>query len=705
MNWIDHTFGDMIARYVREEHTGHVGLVLLPKSTVSQAVPKKFKVDPLVQLKLIGDAYPGGFAHGHSMRNSGTTDALSFEAIREVERADGLTVVTAWRSPNSCRIEHHLIGYTGYHAVESYTVIRNESELPVTLEMLSSFSMTGLTPYTEEDVPDTLILHRILSSWSAEGRLVSTPIEDLNLEPAWARFGTRCLRFGQIGSMPVRGYFPAAFLEDTCAGVTWGVQIAHPASWQIEIGRRDNALSLSGGLADREFGHWTKTLGPGEEFQTPSAYLTTAVGHVDRAAERLTGIQARALRHVPAVEEDLPVLFNEYCTTWGSPSAANLHEIAERLKHKGIRYLVIDSGWYKQEGTNWFNSMGDWEVSLNDFPEGLKPTLEHIRQCGMIPGIWFEMEVCGAESAAFHWVDHLLKRDGLPITSGGRRFWDFRDPFVVDYLKEKVIGFIKNHGFGYLKVDYNDNLGIGCDGAESLGEGLRQQMQAVQDFFRLIQREVPDLVIENCASGGHRLEPSMVGLTSMSSFSDAHECEEIPILAANMHRVILPRQNQIWAVLRKNDSLQRLVYSLSSTMLGRMCLSGDIHELSEEQWNKVDEAIAFYKRVSPIIKEGTTQRFGPSVHSYRHPAGWQGITRTSLDGAWVMAVVHAFGGDTPEAIRLPLPASGCYQITQVFSDGNTEVQVEDGKISCRMNQPFSAVCLLLAKREVRHAIS
>lgn len=686
----------MIARYVKDKSSGQMGLVLLPQSTVSQVCSKKFKVDPLVQLKFIGDAYPGGFAHGHSMRNSGTMDVLSFEELREIEREDGTTVVTVWRSPNSCRIEHHLMGHAGYSALESFTVIRNESEVPVHVEMLSSFSLTGLTPFAEDEAPEALTIHRILSSWSAEGRLISDAIEDLNLEPAWAPFGTRCLRFGQIGSMPVRGFFPAAFITDNRTGVTWGVQIAHPASWQIEIGRSDHALYLSGGLADREFGHWTKTLAPGETFQTPSAYLTVVAGEVDLTAERLTGIQARALRHVPAVEEDLPVLFNEYCTTWGSPSAANLREIADRLKNKGIRYLVIDSGWYKQEGTNWFNSMGDWKVSQNDFPEGLKPTVEHIRHCGMIPGIWFEMEVCGAESAAFHIVDHLLKRDGLPITSGGRRFWDFRDPFVVNYLKEKVIGFIKNHGFGYLKVDYNDNLGIGCDGAESLGEGLRQQMQAVQDFFRLIKQEVPEIVIENCASGGHRLEPSMVALTSMSSFSDAHECEEIPIIAANMHRVILPRQNQIWAVLRKNDSLQRLVYSLSSTMLGRMCLSGDIHELSEEQWNKVDEAIAFYKLVSPIIKEGTTRRFGSSVNSYRHPKGWQGIMRLSPDGSQMMVVIHAFGGDVPGGIRLPLPAFGHYEIAKVFSDEKADVEVGGGVISCQMHQPFSAVCLLLA---------
>jgi alpha-galactosidase len=367
-----------------------------------------------------------------------------------------------------------------------------------------------------------------------EGRLESQPVEDLQLEPSWSGFGTRNVRFGQVGSMPVRGFFPAAFLEDTANGVTWGAHLCHPASWQMEIYRRDDALALSGGLADREFGHWMKRLEPGESFRTPSAYVTVVEGGLEEAARRLVGMQERALIGGPATEEDLPVIFNEFCTTWGSPSADSLRKIAERLKGKGIRYLVIDCGWYTEAGEDWQSNMGDWDVSRSLFPDGIEPTLEHIRSCGMIPGIWFEMEICGSGAAAFRRADKLLKRDNVPITTGNRRFWNFRDPDVIEYLREKIIRFLQRSRIGYLKIDYNDNLGIGCDGAESLGEGLRLQMEAVQWFFMRIRQEVPGIVIENCSSGGHRLEPSMLALTSMSSFSDAHECPEIPIIAANL---------------------------------------------------------------------------------------------------------------------------------------------------------------------------
>ncbi|MEG2584654.1 MAG: alpha-galactosidase, partial [Oscillospiraceae bacterium] len=119
-----------------------------------------------------------------------------------------------------------------------------------------------------------------------------------------------------------------------------------------------------------------------------------------------------------------------------------------------------------------------------------------------------EMEIVGRNAKAFHMTEHLLKKDGVVITTGDRRFWDMTDPWVIEYLSNKVIKLLKECGFGYLKVDYNDNIGIGCDGAESLGEGLRTRVLGSQAFFRKIKAEIPDLVIENCSSGGHRLEPS-----------------------------------------------------------------------------------------------------------------------------------------------------------------------------------------------------
>ena len=72
------------------------------------------------------------------------------------------------------------------------------------------------------DAHGALRIHRARSSWSAEGRLITESAEALQLEPSWTGHAVRLEKFGQIGSMPVRGWFPFAAVEDTQAGVVRG---------------------------------------------------------------------------------------------------------------------------------------------------------------------------------------------------------------------------------------------------------------------------------------------------------------------------------------------------------------------------------------------------------------------------------------------------------------------------------------------------
>ena len=682
--------GDMFVTYRHDEATGQLGLELCPKDLTGQRVERRstlagepetdrlpfghpfraWHIEPLVQAHVRGDAYPGGFAQGRTMRNSAST--RSFRFVDQQTRSDsGVTAIVTTLAARGLVCEHRLSWHHGEAGLRIATSIENRSQEEHTIEMLSSFTLGGITPFDPADAPGRLVVHRLRSAWSAEGRLESVPLEALHLERSWSGHAALCERFGQAGSMPVRGFFPFVAVEDRPAGVTWAAQIAWAGSWQLELYRNDDCLSLSGGLADLEFGQWWKRLQPGEALVTPEVYLTVAAGSVDEACRRLTSMHEAAADAAPASEADLPIIVNEWCTSWGQPTHDNVVALARRLAGSAARYLVIDAGWYAGDDGSWETAHGDWTPSRRSFPQGLAATAAAIRELGLIPGLWFELETCGPDSTAFSQLDHLLVRNGAPITSGVRRFWDLRDPWVADYLEERVIGLLRDCGFGYLKVDYNETIGIGCDGAESPGEGLRQQIEAVYGFFRRLREALPDLVIENCSSGGHRSEPSMLALTAMTSFSDAHETPEIPIIAANLHRAVLPRQSQVWAVLRQEDTPQRLVYSLAATFLGRMCLSGDLLSLTNEQWALVQQAQQLYRRVWPIIKHGSSYRYGPAPDSFRHPHGWQGVLRVAKDGQEALAVVHAFetahDQGLPNQVELPLPAGQAWRLADALT--------------------------------------
>ncbi len=98
-------------------------------------------------------------------------------------------------------------------------------------------------------------------------------------------------------------------------------------------------------------------------------------------------------------------------------------------------------------------------------------------------------------------------------------------------------------------------------------------------------------------------------------------------------------------MLRKNDDIHRLHYTLISTFLGRMCISGDIYDLNEVQWDVVQNAIAFYRMASDIIKNGNTLYIENHVISYSNPQGEQIVIRRW--GKKLLIIAHRFKHSKP----------------------------------------------------------
>lgn len=685
--------GDMRLIYQRgTDRKGNdcTGMLLVPESRKDQIIAEKeYDVEPLVQMKIVGDDYPFNYSHGRTMRGSQTGMKLHFAGQEEKKDEKIHTVCTFLEDGRGLKCEHRVTLHKGDHACYVTCKVTNQMAQEIKMEMLSSFTLGGLTPFVDGVAPETMQLYQIRSTWANEGRLVSRPIEEEQLEPSWKPSGANGIRFGQAGSMPNREYFPFIGIEDKKSGVCWGVQLAIASSWQLEAYRKDNALSLSGGIADREKGHWLKTLEAGQSFETPAAILSVAPGTMDELCQRITGTIQNHLTVHPE-EQDLPIVFNEFCTTWGNPEADLMKKIVDTVAEKGIHYFVLDAGWYKtKSGRNdqWAIEHGDWNPSRELYPDGIGELVDYIHEKGMKAGIWFEFENCGRKSELFANTELLYKRDGVPITVGNRRFLNMLDKNVWKYLDEKVLGFLKKNHFDYIKIDYNANLGIGPEGGDSFGSQLYDSVKATQKYYKHLKEEIPGLLIENCAAGGHRLVEPFLNITDMSSYSDAHECMNIPLVAANMHRMIPVRQSQIWAVLHPEFSERMLYYKLTSTFLGRMCLSGDIQKLDANQWKIVENAIAFYKKCASVIANGQSKIIRETGLSYKEPRGYQIVKRT-WNGQMLM-VIHTFE-KCPETIEI---ASDGYQITDVLKSSSINVIEEKETIKIEGLKAFDGVVL------------
>lgn len=680
-----YTLGDISLFYITDDG-GHVGIILLPTDKTEGADFLGGDIESIVQLYIRGDNLPSGYASGITLSGSQSTKMLTYDGQTLEENGSSVTIKTRLHDVRGYDVLHTVTYKSGDRAFKINVRFTNSSESDAILENISSFSLGRLSPYGDKNYTNDVVLHRIRSWWSAEGKVESGTLSEYHLEPSWSLSGVRVEKFGQNGSMPVRHYFPFAAVEDKKAGVTWAVQLACPSSWQIEARRQREYICLTGGLADYETGHWSKTVHPGESFDTPTAYVTVGSGGLDTVSQRLLDL------HTPVkltADGTIPVVFNEFCTTWGDPDTEKIAQLTNAIKGKGFDYLVIDCGWYGDK--EWWNYIGDWEVSKKKFPNGIKEAADIISSSGIKPGLWFEAENCTAASNIGKNSDFLLKRNGYVIDSG-RRYLNMSLPAVKAYLKEKVIDMLRDNGFKYVKIDYNDSIGLGCDDTDGLGEGLRKNMLASQEFFKAMRDKIPGLAIENCSSGGHRLEPSMMELCDFASFSDAHECVHIPIIAAALHRVIQPSKSQIWAVLHGSDTLRRTNYSIANTLLGVMCVSGDVYSLSPEQWDIVEHGIALHKKASAVIRNGTSHFYRSMGESYSAPTGWQAVVRYDEETKTTLAVIHTFGGEIPKCVSLPV---GNSMISDVLCSEGNAVILENGRLNVELKENFEAVAVLL----------
>lgn len=650
--------GEQKAEYLLDQDTGQMALILLPEDRKScfdmrrewLEIPEMVKlgmdkraweVGSLCHLSL--SEYPQGKGAGETLKYGPATKNLHYKEQKVEEDKDKIIITTILSCDGEYTVRHFLAYQKGEQGVIIQTEFINDSDRVVNLDFLTSVSLDNLSPFGKSDLNKRLVLHRFYGGWSLEGKHKEEYLEDLNLERSWMCAFPESEKFGSVGSYPVHRYFPMACIEDREEKVFWGIQLEAPSSWQMELSRDGDCCSFSAGIADIEFGGWSKQIQPGEHFKSTRAFVSTG-GDLDQVCDQLLNMHKRTVDQQPESEKNLPIIFNDWCASYGEPSYVKTMQYARKLQGSPVKYIVIDAGWTESpEKSFGQGGNGDWNYSVLKFPQGLRTVSRAVQELGFQLGIWFELEVTTEGAKVYEkQYDHMhLKKNGSVINTGGdRTFWDFRNLEVRAYLRKKVIDFLRDNEITYLKIDYNSSIGAGCDGAESLGEGLRRQMEEVQNFLRQLRLEIPELVIENCAAGGHRLEASFMELTAMSSFSDAHECRELPYIAANLQRLVLARQNQIWVVINEHLTEKEIYYRLASGFLGRFCLSGNIEGLSDNKWEPVRRAMEFYNNITDIIRDGTARVYRTESPNMHHPEGIQIVDRSYRDKH--LLVIHSF---------------------------------------------------------------
>ena len=696
--------GELEVVFFQEQKTDIVSMAVLPAGASEKIVPHREGIRDTIAAKSICDtldfAFPannleslfqikfaGDFSfpqHGPGMDMRNSTSINRFKLISQEE--NGNTFRSVFESEDKMKIIHTMTRQEGCNFLECKTEFFNGSETSRRVEMFTSFSMGMISLLHSDDAPKSLKLHRYVSFWSSEAKHLEQTFEELNMEISWQSAGVRSQRFGQRSSMVNKEYEPFAAVEDTKYGIVGAASLEAVSPWEMMVSRYCDFVNISGGLPDREFAGWFKDVAPGETLTSPAALITARYGSCSDAAREFLPWQK--------TEEPQQIMhptFSDWCTTWGHPDEKRLLKIAPFAAELGVKYFQIDAGWFRPE------EPGDWTLRNEYYPNGYKAFSEALEKYGMKSGLWFEFENLYPnktleDTGKTEWV-HTL--DGFPLRSGSAYFLDFRKPEVIAHLTEKVATFLRENKVGYIKIDYNSAIPFGVDGeSASPAENLQQHVACVRKFHEDLHRLVPGLRIEECSSGGHRLTPGWAKTGEYISCTDAHEGVEIPILAAEALNFCYFDKALVWSTLRPTDDDNRISYTMCAGMMGQMVLSGDLEQLSAEQFASVKKYISFYEKLSPELRLNSKLRIDCNSDSRIYPTGRQCMTLESENE--LLQIVHFFEtGEKSAEFALP---SGDWELMDSVKADMLEFSVEAKVIKFKQVAPFTAAAFRYRKK-------
>ena len=497
-------------------------------------------------------------------------------------------------------------------ACRTWTVVENVDADEALLEFVSSLALFGVSSGGTGAWEEKMRLHVADNSWCAECQWRAGKMRDFGLSAAYrpqtgSGFSLKRVAVSNQGSWSSLEYLPLAALENIEVGSTLCWQIEHNGSWYWEISDLAHELILRvSGPTYRE-GLWRKRLTPGGKFVSVPVTFTYAKGDLQTALATLTHAR-RLLRRPHRDVETLPVIFNDYMNClWGNPTTETLLPIIDKAAEVGAEYFVVDAGWYAELGETWWESVGVWQPALSRFPAGLSEVVQYIRAKGMIPGLWLEIEVMGINCPLVRQLPDtwFFLRDGKRVIDHGRYQLDFRNPEVRTHADGIIERLLSEFGVGYIKMDYNINAGPGTDRAsDSPGDGLLEHNRAYLDWVKAVFERHPQLIIENCSSGGLRMDYAQLAIHSIQSVSDQTDFRLNGIIAAACASAVTPEQAALWSYPLKGADEEETIFNMVTVLLLRIHQSGCLHEISPACLQLVKEGIAVYKRIRGDIPEG-----------------------------------------------------------------------------------------------------
>ena len=325
--------------------------------------------------------------------------------------------------------------------------------------------------------------------------------DTLRMEPRGGRSSDGAFPFFNLQTSPTEGVM---------AAIGW------TGTWQSTITAIDDQhLQLKAGLKHLDAG-----LLPGERIRTASICLLCWQGK-----DRLTGhnrFRRFMLAHHSRQIDGKPAWYPMFGGfNWGDPAPCNEYTcmtteyaiaLVQRTKLFGLNpeSFWLDAGWYTEAadyalGKNWYNTAGNWAPDPERFPDGFRPIADYIhRKADATFMVWFEPERVYKGSL---W--ERLHPEWMLDAGGDNRLFNLGNPEACHWMSRTIGDFLQESGIDHYRQDFNiapEGIWLANDTEGRRGITEVKYIMGLYDYWDYLLQRFPRLFIDNCASGGRRID-------------------------------------------------------------------------------------------------------------------------------------------------------------------------------------------------------
>jgi alpha-galactosidase len=412
-------------------------------------------------------------------------------------------------------------------------------------------------------------------------------------------------------------------------------QLAWSGSWRLAFEQRPNgALHVHGGYNPFDF---ALELAPGERHTTPALLHGACADGFSGASQRMHAFLCRhVLPRTDPPETVRPVLYNSWEASYFALSLESQVALARKSAQIGVELFCVDDGWFGGR-RNDTAGLGDWSVSREVFPTGLRPLADEVHRLGMKFGLWVEPEMVNPDSDLYRahpdWVLHFPDR---PRTEHRHQLiLDFGRPEVLAHLARVLEQVVAENAVDFLKWDMNRSA---TEPGSVAGKAIwRSHAEGVYALMDGLRRRFPRLAIESCSSGGGRVDAGILARTDQFWTSDNTDALARVAIQEGASLAYPARAMCAWVTHERNHQTGRrleLSTRFDVAMRGALGIGSDLNALDDAELAEYAKWIGFYKRIRNVVQNGVCHRLqrleqaGTSIVEYVLPDASEAVVST-----------------------------------------------------------------------------